>query len=122
MRSPRSQPRPRCPFYGFHWPERGSHLMQTGTAECGLDLFEHGPCKMEGRQESVDFERCVLRSERRNLIEAGKRCIRFHGPDLPSDGVLLERWHDVVMWQRRLPAPCGRGPETAGQRVAGAHS
>lgn len=96
--------------------------MQTGTAECGLDLFEHGSCKMEGRQESVDFEACGLRPERRNLIEAGRRYIRLHGPDLPSGGVLLDRWQDVVMWQRKLTGPCGRAAETAGTRVAGAHS
>jgi hypothetical protein len=98
--SPRPKSRPRCPFYGFHWPVRGSNLRETGTAECGLDLVEHGPCLMERRQEAVNFEACPVQSERRNLIEAGRRHIRFHGPDLPADGVSLDRWQDLVMRQR----------------------
>ena len=92
--------RPRCPFYGFHWPARGSNLIGGGTAECGLDLDEHKLCRMEFEQGAVDFDRCALRSDWRNLIEAGKRHIRFYGADLPGDGVPLEQWQSLVMKKR----------------------
>lgn len=95
-----SQGRPRCPFYGFHWPARGSNLVDTGTAECGLDLDQHGVCRMETNEAPVDFDRCALRSERKHLIEAGKRHIRFHGAELPRDGVPLEKWQHLVMKKR----------------------
>ncbi len=89
--------RPRCPFYGFHWPAKGSSLIEAGTPECGLDLYHHGPCKMELEQMTVDFDRCHVRKDRQYLLDAGKRYIRFHADELPSDGVPLEKWHDVVM-------------------------
>ena len=94
------QPRPRCPFYGFHWPARSTNLMEMGTAECGLDLDGHGLCRMEMEQRPVDFESCGRRSECQNLIEAGKRHIRFHGKDLPGAGVSLEQWQRLVMQQK----------------------
>lgn len=100
--SPRSSPRPRCPFYGFHWPPQGSNLHETGTAECGLDLTAHGPCTMETEQKSVDFDICAVRSKCRNLLDAGRHHIRFFGPELPAGGLRLDRWHDLVMRQEEL--------------------
>lgn len=70
------------------------------TAECGLDLDRHGLCRMETEQSPVDFDSCVRRSEQKNLIEAGRRYIRFHGPELPGEGVPLEQWQSVVMRQK----------------------
>jgi hypothetical protein len=55
---------------------------------------------METNEAPVDFDRCALRSERKHLIEAGKRHIRFHGAELPRDGVPLEKWQHLVMKQR----------------------
>ena len=92
--------RPRCPFYGFHWPEQGSNLMEMGTAECGLDLDGHGLCRMETEQRPVDFESCARRSEWKNFIEAGKRHIRFYGANLPGAGVPLDQWQQLVMRQK----------------------
>ena len=89
--------RRRCPFYGFHWPAQGSNLIERESSECGLDLDRHGPCQMEMEQMPVDFDRCSLRLEWKNLIEAGKRYIRFHGAGLPRDGVSLEKWQDLIM-------------------------
>jgi hypothetical protein len=94
------QPRPRCPFYGFRWPARSSNLLEVGTAECGLDLDEHGLCWMETEQRPVDFERCTRRSEWKHLIDAGKKYIRFHGAELPGTGVPLEQWQQRVMQQK----------------------
>ncbi len=94
------RPRPRCPFYGFHWPARSSSLLEMGTAECGLDLDGHGVCQMETEQRLVDFETCVRRSEWKNLIDAGKKYIRFHGAGLPGGGVPLDQWSQVVMRQK----------------------
>jgi hypothetical protein len=92
--------RPRCPFYGFRWPARSSNLLEVGTAECALDLDGHGPCRMETEQRLVDFERCARRSEWKNLIDAGKKYIRFHGAELPGAGVPLELWQHEVMQQK----------------------
>lgn len=73
--------------------------MEVGTAECGLDLDKHGVCLMEMEQKRVDFDSCARRSEWKNLIEAGKQYIRFHGPELPGAGVVLEQWQRLVMGQ-----------------------
>lgn len=94
------RPRPRCPFYGFHWPARSTDLIEVGAAECGLDLDGHGLCRMETEQNPVDFERCGRRAEWKNLIEAGKRYIRFHGAGLPGAGVSWEQWQQLVMGQK----------------------
>jgi hypothetical protein len=68
-----------------------------GSSECGLDLDRNQPCQMELEQLPVDFESCAMRSQTKNLLEAGKRYIRFHGTELPSGGVPLETWQRVVM-------------------------
>lgn len=94
------RPRPRCPFYGFRWPARGSNLIETGGAECGLDLDGHGLCRMESDNQPVDFESCARKSEWKNLIEAGKHHIRFYGAELPCNGVPLEQWQQAVMRQK----------------------
>ncbi|MBZ5578978.1 MAG: hypothetical protein LAP40_20650 [Acidobacteriia bacterium] len=89
--------RPRCPFYSFHWPSRGSNLFYSGGGECGLDLSHHGPCRMALERRPVDFDRCDLGRGLAHMLEAGRHHIRFHSPGLPSDGMPLEAWRDQVM-------------------------
>lgn len=91
---------PRCPFYGFHWPPGSNNLKQVGTPECGLDLDGQGLCRMETEQRPVDFEICARRWERKNLIDAGRKYLRFHGAELPGAGVPLELLEHEVMQQK----------------------
>jgi hypothetical protein len=86
----------KCPFYGFHWPERGTSLQWSGGSECGLDLDHHGPCQMEQQHDEVDFQRCPRRLTSKNLLDAGKLHIRFYSPELPPDGLPLETWSALV--------------------------
>src|SRR5574340_106783 len=84
--------RPRCPFFGFHWPERSSDLIDTGTNECGLDLDCHGPCKMAAAHGKVDFFLCDLPARTRYLLEVASRYISFHPAELSRTGVDFEAW------------------------------
>lgn len=90
-------PARRCPFYGFHWPARGSHLFRGNSGECGLELNRRGPCRMEERENRVDFERCEARLRLGPLLDAGKRHIRFHAPEFPEGGLGFEAWKDCVL-------------------------
>jgi hypothetical protein len=87
----------RCPFYGFHWPARGSRLFRGKAGECGLELVERGPCRMEMRENRVDFEHCQVREDLASLLDAGKRHIRFHAPEFPEEGLDFEVWKDRVL-------------------------
>ena len=60
-------------------------------------MTERGPCRMEMRENRVDFEQCEMRWELAHLLEAGKRHIRFYGPDLPAEGLGFEDWTDRVL-------------------------
>lgn len=91
--------KPRCPFYGFHWPAGSSHLVRGQHDECGLDLTQHGCCQMKRQRQDVDFDLCKVRFQFQNLLEAGKHYIRFFAPELPDDGVPLTRQADQVMRQ-----------------------
>ena len=94
---PERPAQPNCPFYGFRWPARGSHLFRVLGNECGLDFERHGPCQMEQRGDRVDFDQCQLRLNLQHLWDAGKNHIRFHAPDLPSTGLIFECWKDRVL-------------------------
>lgn len=98
-----SQPRPRCPFFGFHWPEKGSNLVDTGTNECGLDLECHGPCKMQGGNGQIDFYRCDLPVRARNFLAAGRHYIRFYPAELPGTGIEYEPWRDLTTAEQKSP-------------------
>ena len=104
----------RCPFYGFHWPDRGANLWWSGGAECGLDLDRHGPCRMEREHGEVDYCRCPLRVTSQNLLDAGKHHIRFYAPELPPDGLPLEIWSEVA----RNRESNARRPIAAGEKPA----
>lgn len=88
---------PRCPFYGFHWPARGSRLFRGNAGECGLELAERGLCRMELRENRVDFEQCEFRRSLNHLLEAGRRHIRFYAPDFPEEGLRFEVWTDRIL-------------------------
>lgn len=88
---------PRCPFYGFHWPAKGSDLFHSGAGECGLDLRQHHACRMEAQSRSADFHRCEVAGELGHLLEAGRHLIRFHAPHLPADGMPFDAWRDQAM-------------------------
>jgi hypothetical protein len=49
---------PNCPFYGFRWPERTTHLFLVSGNECALDFTENGPCRMESQGCKPDVRRC----------------------------------------------------------------
>jgi hypothetical protein len=87
----------KCPFYGFHWPERGTSLLWSGAAECGLDLEHHGMCRMEREHTEVDFHQCPVRLNSQNLLEAGKHHIRFYSAELPPEGLPFAIWSDIVL-------------------------
>lgn len=94
---PEPQRRPLCPFYGFRWPNHTSRLFRAEGSECGLDLDRHGPCQMELRQNRIDFDSCEVRSSHQHLLHAGRHHIRFHAPELPSNGLTLDDWKDRVL-------------------------
>jgi hypothetical protein len=96
MPGKRSQRRPRCPFYGFHWPEQGSNLIDTGGSECGLDLDGHGSCQMIAESGRIDFFECPLPLQTRNLLDAGRRYIRFYPAELARTEVGFEIWRDLI--------------------------
>ncbi|HWB83333.1 MAG TPA: hypothetical protein VG675_04280 [Bryobacteraceae bacterium] len=89
--------RQRCPFHGFHWPESGSDLIDSGGDECGLDLDHHGACRMETEHQAADFDRCEVARQARNFLQAGRRHIRFFPAELLPESVLFEAWRDRVM-------------------------
>ena len=68
---------PACPFYGFHWPERSPTLEYVGGNECGLDLDQHGPCKMGKEGRLPDYYSCPLVDAARHRLHSAKRLIYF---------------------------------------------
>ncbi len=90
-------PRPRCPFYGFHWPEGTSKLTDSGANECALDFEHNEPCWMEREGKVPDFDRCAVADRVRMLLEPGKHLIHFFPAELAPEGVNYDRWRDLVM-------------------------
>ena len=66
-----------CPFYGFRWPDHSSTLRQAGGNECGLDIQQNGPCRMEFTCRPVNYFTCPVVQGRRVLLEAAGHLIEF---------------------------------------------
>jgi hypothetical protein len=94
---PAKRIRPRCPFYGFHWPAPGSNLIDVGNNECGLDFDAHGPCAMETEGRLVDFGECPKSTASKNLLSTGAPYIRFYPAELSPTPITFDAWHNVVM-------------------------
>jgi len=86
----------RCPFYGFRWPERSADVIAVGGNECGLDVDNNGPCRMEAAGLAVDFCGCRTAGVARPFLSIGAARIRFFPPDV-AGGVGFEDWTNEVM-------------------------
>lgn len=93
--------RPRCPFYGFHWPEKSHCLSDSGGNECALDFEANGPCIMEAQAKEPDFDGCPVPVPIRALLEASKKTIILFPAEASPDGVRLEEWMRNVMVHKR---------------------
>ena len=93
--------RPRCPFYGFRWPEKCRSLGDTGGNECALDFEQNGPCIMEAEGKHPDFDACQVPGAIRPLLEASGKTIVFYPAELGPDGIALEEWARKVMVRTR---------------------
>jgi hypothetical protein len=94
-------PRPRCPFYGFHWPEKSHTLTDSGGAECGLDFERCGPCSMEERGQTPDYEACPVAERLRPILEACKKNVTFCPAETAPAGLSMEEWKKRVMVRKR---------------------
>src|ERR1051326_7514907 len=86
----------KCPFFGFRWPDRTSDLYQIGGSECGLDLDNNGPCRMELEGCEIDFDHCPTADAARWFLAAAEDRIRFY-PSGTEQGIPLDDWTDRVM-------------------------
>jgi hypothetical protein len=93
--------RPRCPFYGFHWPEKSHRLTDSGGNECALDFEKGGPCMMEAQGKEPDLDTCPVPSPIRPLLESSKKTILFFPAELEPEGISLDEWRRNVMVQKR---------------------
>ena len=93
--------RPRCPFYGFHWPESRHSLSDTGDAECGLDFEEGGPCAMEAQGQTPDYDTCPAAERLRPILESCRKNFVFFPAETAPEGVPMEEWKRRVMVKRR---------------------
>jgi hypothetical protein len=98
---PASTNRPRCPFYGFHWPEKSRALTDSGGNECALDFELNSPCMMEAQGRSPDLDVCPVPVPIRPLLEAAKRDVTFYPAEFGPEGVRLEDWTRHVMVRSR---------------------
>jgi hypothetical protein len=89
--------RPRCPFYGFRWPERSRSLSDTGDNECALDFERNGPCIMEAQGKEPDLDACPVPVPIRPLLDASRKTIIIHPAEFAPEGVSLEDWTRQVM-------------------------
>jgi hypothetical protein len=92
--------RPKCPFYGFHWPEKSRSLSDSGGNECALDFERSGPCVMEAEGKQPDFDACTVPGSIRPLLEAAGKTIVFYPAELGPEGIRLEDWVREVMVRR----------------------
>jgi hypothetical protein len=93
--------RPRCPFYGFHWPEKSRSLRDTGCNECALDFERNGPCIMEAEGKEPDFDGCPVPGPIRPLLESSRRTIQIYPAEIAPEGISLEEWTRKVMARAR---------------------
>ena len=93
--------RPRCPFYGFHWPEKSRCLSDTGGNECALDFEQNGPCVMEVQGKDPDLDACLVPAPIRPLLEASKKAIILYPLENAPEGVSLDEWTRKVMVHKR---------------------
>ena len=90
---------PRCPFYGFRWPDRKMDLVQMGGNECGLDFDINGPCKMETCGLTPDARACQVAEFARAFLSVAENRMRFY-PAPYTEGLSLRKWTDCVMTLR----------------------
>jgi hypothetical protein len=93
--------RPRCPFYGFHWPENSHVLNDSGGSECGLDTEACGPCAMEAKGQEPDYEFCPVADRLRPLLESCQKNVVFCPAETAPETVSMEEWKKRVMVRRR---------------------
>ena len=83
--------RKRCPFYGFHWPEKTRALHDSGGNECALDFQANGPCTMETNGKEPEYDSCPLIRPIRALLESAGRHVTFYPAEIP-DGISMAEW------------------------------
>ena len=93
--------RPRCPFYGFHWPANSRVLKDSGGDECGLDFENAGPCAMAAKGQTPDYDVCPVADRVRPLLEGGRWNIIFQPAELPPTGISFDEWKRRVMTRAR---------------------
>jgi hypothetical protein len=98
---PASPNRPRCPFYGFHWPEKSRCLSDTAGNECALDFEGNEACIMEAQGQAPDLDACPVPVTIRPLLEASKKTIVLYPAELAPEGIVLEDWTRNVMIHKR---------------------
>ncbi len=92
--------RERCPFYGFHWPEKTRALHDTGADECALDFQHNGPCAMEQEGKQPDYEVCPRVRPIRVLLESAAHHVTIYPGEIPA-GVSMAEWTRRVTARRR---------------------
>ncbi len=92
--------RKRCPFYGFHWPEKTRALHESGGNECALDFQHNGACAMETEGKPPDYDACPLVRPLRKLLESVAHQVTFYPSEIPA-GLSLAEWTRQVTNRRR---------------------
>lgn len=93
--------RPRCPFYGFHWPEKSHALSDTGANECALDFERNGTCAMEAQGKAPDYDVCPVPGPIRPLLDAAGGRVILYPAELKPVGIHMEAWTRRVMARAR---------------------
>jgi hypothetical protein len=83
--------RPLCPFYGFSWPENGSHLFDKGDNRCALDLDVESVCAIERAGISINYRACQIYLRFEHVANIGGGHIVMHPNEFPQ-GILLRQW------------------------------
>lgn len=92
-------PLPRCPFYGFDWPDHGSTLRDAEDGRCGL--LSDGPelCRMEASGRAADVEKC----DRAHRVAAMLNVLGEHLAFLPSNRSKAITYSQWSAYRTRLP-------------------
>jgi hypothetical protein len=93
--------RPRCPFYGFHWPENSHSVYDSGHPECGLDFEQNRNCMMEANGLAPDYDACTEPDRLRSILESCRKDITFYPSELLGRGLSFEDWKRQVMVRKR---------------------
>ena len=99
------KPRPRCPFYGFHFFENNFYD-QNGN-QCPFITKRYAPCQMEINDEIPDWDKCRFFNTEENRVIVGEIFTKTRilpkefQPEDGSDWVMID-WVSYIMNQSRI--------------------